>query len=234
MNQFDTTFRTFSSLYPSWADETGGTLPFVSLKDFEAFALGSRMLTGAAFVGFTPFLMNDDMRIQWENYSVVNQDWILQGQMPPGASLASLSEVPAKIWKYSSSGDPIVDLDGAPYSPSWQMSPSPQNASIVNLNFNSCPDLAGLLQYTTTTGQPALSKPLDLKGAPCSTSLSLETDEPISIMVQPVFDDFNPAVAKVIGHLVVTMPWKAQLQGVCFICFLVIFFDSILTKLLFL
>jgi hypothetical protein len=223
-----TTLQTFAALYISFATETGAPLPFATLQDFEVFGHGSRSIAGLDAIVYAPLLTNTTMRQQWTSYSQLHQQWIVRGNaMDPTIDLSLVQPILPELWTWNDEGDPIVDPSAAPYSPMWQISPPPLHDSMVNYNLQSDPTIAQYLRHATRNAQTGLSPPyMDVQPlllpSPSSTNSSSTMDSTktvssrnathvVSLMVLPVFRSFDSTTilqAKVIGHLLASLPWS--------------------------
>jgi hypothetical protein len=199
----------FSVMISSWSETFDTQWPNFTLPDFEGFGLGTRFLSGAVLIAFSPLIKHED-RAGWEAYSVENQQWIADGLK--FALPGEVSEIPGEVRdipgfvyrKMGRSYFPEVEMEQ--YSPVWQMSPPPPDTSIVNFNLFNNPTFERLVNVTRSTRQAALSEVLDtseLFGA----AVPEEDGHPHSMIVLPVFRQaFNP-FSEIVGHVLAVIPW---------------------------
>jgi hypothetical protein len=72
--------QTMASLFPAIAHENGQILPFASFQDYEAFGSGTRQITRATLIAYTPFLSSDLQLAMWSAFMVNHTDWIPHGR----------------------------------------------------------------------------------------------------------------------------------------------------------
>lgn len=208
--------RSFSLLYPSTADKTSETLPYVTMDDFEVFAKSARITTGASLITYTPSIDGQMNRFRplWEQYAVENQDWIQRGHELDSSHKHSELDVYApifeEIWRFDVNRTIESDPGPRPSSPIWQMSPPPMNTSIVNFNLLSDYGFSEMIGYARETGEAVLSAPLDvanLTGLPSA-------DGPQSVLVQPVFAGVESTSSSIVGNILAVVPWTTFFSSV--------------------
>lgn len=207
--------RTFAALYPAMAEETDAELPFMNILDFEAFGIGARQTISAELVAYTPYIKNEAMRTEWNDFTERSSDWIVRGHsFYPNFEerVANLEPIYSDIYRLTTEGDRVREISIGPFSPAWQMSPPPTDTEIVNFNYGSNTVFSKLLTYTTESYEGILSEPVDMK-AIFGTSVPT-SDGPLSLYLEPVFDSFNPLSAAIKGHIVAAIPWVAFFSNV--------------------
>jgi len=195
-----------AKIITSWSSNSGTNFPNFTLPDFEQFASGTRDLTRASLLVYSP-LVEDADRPGWEAYSVANQNWI-----DTSLSFASKPNSTQLItdFIYRREGVTNVAETNLPkYSPVWQMSPPPEDVSIINYNLLNNPAFQRLVDYTNTKRKAALSEVLNPEGLFGSASAENELEEPQSIMVLAVHEQPNYPQSRIVGHLVAVLPWGA-------------------------
>jgi hypothetical protein len=135
---------------------------FFSVPYFHIQATETQRISGAEAVIYTP-LVHKSVQEQWEAYSVVHQDWLLQGLEYRGVNVTEQNPgpIPTKVYTLI---NPNQDGANVPYNnnsfieqqqqqqhvpgevhvtnyvlPVWQMVGAPINASIINLDLLSTP-----------------------------------------------------------------------------------------------
>lgn len=201
----------FSTLLSSTAIHDDATWPFFTLPDFEKFGAGSRALSGALLLAFTPVVANKD-RANWEIYSVQNQWWVQQGLDDLGIDKTPRNISSFIYRKTTRSFVPeLVDLEE--YSPIWQMSPAPTDTSVVNFNLFNHPTFKRLVEFAIYTRKSAISEVLDTSLV-FGTSAPQVGDDPQSIAVLPVFKEPNDAESDIIGFIVAVIPWGQFFENI--------------------
>ena len=124
-----------------------------------------------------------------------------------------LEDISAYVYRIDSAGKPVPEDGSGHFAPIWQMSPVPPNPSMVNFNLASNKDFEKLLDFASITGEPILSGPVhaeDFFGPTVSGN-----GRPVSILLQPVFDDFEHAQDRaIVGTLVAMLHWEEFFNGV--------------------
>ena len=244
--------QTLASLYPLTAHGEGVTLPFATIGDFEAFGAGTRDISKASVIAFTPLLKTEDDLVAWNAYSANHSDWIVHGREFNHDSLHAgihdvidqevedhqghnrdrvlleeemdhkdenenhededhdeneSDEISEYVYSFDSTGRKVPEDGSGPFAPIWQMTPVPDDTSIVNFNLESDKMFRDLLNHTLTTDNPILSEPVrpqDFFGTAFGGS-----ESPFSILLQPVFDAFeHEKIPVIIGAVVALLPWK--------------------------
>eukprot|EP00980_Cylindrotheca_fusiformis_P006369 scaffold1356_cov123-Cylindrotheca_fusiformis.AAC.50 len=196
----------------AWAANTGMQWPNFTLPDFEQYGKGTRYLSGAKLIVFSPLVSRED-RADWEAYSVENQQWITKG---PGFNNSGEGEqrvIPNSIYKRTSRSY-VPEIESDYYSPVWQMSPLPSDASIVNFNLLNNPTYARLVSFTNFTRQSVLSEVLNTTEFLGVTPPDEEPGQPHSIVVLPVFQQAYDPYSTIVGHIVAVVPWSKFLNNV--------------------
>jgi hypothetical protein len=62
------------------ANETNSTWPFVTLNDFQRRSASARSLSGSYFTSVLPIITTDDIRRDWETYSMAQKGWLTEGR----------------------------------------------------------------------------------------------------------------------------------------------------------
>lgn len=194
----------FSLTISSWAGNTDFEWPNFTLPDFEQYGTGTRFLSGAELVVFSP-LVKAEHRAGWEAYSVANQQWIADGLNVSGIPDADVRDISSFIYRKTSRAF-IPEIEKELYSPVWQMSPPPRDSSIVNFNLLNNPTFGRLVNFSDFTRQAALSEVLDTSQL-FGSAAPAENGHPHSIMVLPVFQEAYNPFSEIVGHMVAVIPW---------------------------
>lgn len=200
-----------SLIISSWSSNAGTIFPNFTLPDFEQFATGTRSLTKASLVLYSP-LVEDADRLGWETYSSANHNWIntsLSFVNKPN----STEQIPNFIYRRDGTAQ-VVEDTLPKYSPIWQMSPPPEDVSIINYNLLNNPTYERLVEYAKAERKAALSEVLNPKDLFGTTLPEVDSEEPQSIMVLAVNEQpYNPE-SRIVGHLVAVLPWGAFFNDV--------------------
>lgn len=209
-----TSVANIANLYPTIAHQSGASLPFLTLKDFEAYGKQVRDSNGIVSIAFAPFIKDSGMRMEWEQYSADESSWIAHAYSDYPELAGGHKNYSATIWKYDSEGQAVESPDNsAPYLPSWQMSPPPPVASrIVNFDYASTATVSKGMQWAAASKMPILSEILGDKEL---DGLGLAHGEaPVSLVLQPVFNSLDASSASIVGMLVAALPWTIFFDGI--------------------
>jgi hypothetical protein len=219
----------FATLLSSGAAQQPATLvnhtstwPLYTLPDFEKFGSGSRALSGALLLAYTPLVSHAD-RPTWEDYSVANQGWVQEGLedlQVEAETIAGTRTIPSFIYR-KTAREFAPETDQSTYSPIWQLSPAPVDTSIVNFNLRNHPTFRRLVGFADFTRQAALSEVIDTSLMFGTSAPKLKTndgvnaeEDPQSIALLPVFERPNDTNSPIVGHIVAVIPWGQFLQGI--------------------
>jgi hypothetical protein len=212
-------------LFPSAAQHSGETLPFVEIPEFEAFGESARLQSKASMIAFSPLLTSSHQLRAWNAFSSSHTNWTCEGRsidsvvaiIHGSRSAAGMAGHPADeecesvnissfVYKIDSTGRKVQEIGSGPFSPIWEMTPTP-NDSIVNFNLASNQLFADLLNYAVVSKTPILSKPLEERHV---FGLSAaDNGAPMSVLLQPVYDGFKHGVEhKVVGTVTAFIPWQ--------------------------
>jgi len=195
----------------SSASHSSAIWPNYTLPDFEKFGQGSRQLSGASLLAFSP-LVKDIDRHNWETYSTNNQNWIVDGFTDLGIDNPYPREIPNFIYrKTTRSFVPELTLDQ--YSPVWQMSPPPEDTSIVNFNLFNHPTYYRLVQFADFTRQAVISEVLNTEEV-FGTAAPNDGENPQSLIVLPVFKTTSNISSPVVGHVAAVIPWFKLFENI--------------------
>jgi class 3 adenylate cyclase len=216
--------QSLASIYPAVLSTSPNASPFVTLPQFELYGQLIRKKNQALFVSYSPFIVNERNRTAWEQYSVDNQGWIEESfsYTTGGAAVAaSPGPILEYIWYYNDKGtQDRVPADAAPYAPSWQSSPPPQDPrSIVNQDFTQNDQLATLTAYINQGATPILSTPINVdsvygQGVVPGATNDLGTT---SVLMVPVYDALTktPSSNGVInGFVSGVVPWSTFFRNI--------------------
>jgi hypothetical protein len=212
----------------SFANHQDVDWPFLTVPDFQYRSHDYLKISGAELIAFSPLVSAIDMEA-YVNYTTQNQDWIEEGRTTyfeddirstgivatdATGTMTPLLPIREMIWKYSlGTSNPIPDLQGSSsLLPLWQMFPSPQDTSVVNYNLRSNHLFDRGISLSETSQKTVLSE-IFLQTELSVLDDSLNFDIPKSLVIQPVFESFDPQ-ASVAGFLLVVVPWNIFFESV--------------------
>lgn len=113
--------------------------PFVTVKNFEVYGSNARLHASSDFLAWVPYVEETE-REAWDNYSVAHEGWIEECRelfiQKTGNHTINFTDYPITPHVYeilengSSAPSPSLGMKG----PTWQMSPPPLDAAIVNFD----------------------------------------------------------------------------------------------------
>lgn len=197
--------RASSLMFTSYAKSQQAIFPNFSLPDFEALASLGLNSSGTVALVYSP-LVSDSDREGFEAYATENAGWIAESFSYHGLEVplqpVTISEV---IYRKSPTNHLKQEPPG-PYSPIWQLSPPPLDYSMILLNLYNDPTFKRLVDFIVQTKESTISEVLDvasLLGLP-----ALVDDDPLSLLIQPVFKSFLEKNQTVVGSIMMATPWR--------------------------
>ena len=146
----------------------------------------------------------------WEQYSVDHQSLVTETKN---------YDYQIPYYTYSrDGGDTIIHNDTGPYSPVWQITPPPHDfrgTAQVNYNLFSNPHLQASLQASYLSRRPVVSSLTHhdhLYGIPLLQKDIVRAPNPLSLTVQPIFEDFHNQ-SQIVAHLFAALPWPQWFPG---------------------
>jgi hypothetical protein len=113
------------------------------------------------------------------------------------------------VFRMDRSGNAIPVAGSGLFAPLWQMTPVPDDTSMVNFNLASNSLFSELLDQVLLNRKEALSKLLDASALFGQSSSVHEVAGPASILLQPVFEELGAHVeARIVGVVSAVIPWK--------------------------
>ena len=188
---------------------TQQTWPQVVIPHFAERTSGLRNLAGTPLVVFSPVVKTD--RISWESFSVENQNWTREGRSFQGTSTPT-TLIPSRLHQDLDNAEALDSVDAAPFSPVWQMSPVPDDLTVVNFDLESNERFRSLETYVDLNHILAISDVFPISEI-LGTSVDVEDGKPRSIALQPIFADFAKTSA-VVGHFLAVVEWERFFSGV--------------------
>jgi hypothetical protein len=179
--------------------------PNVVIPDYAERTSGLREIaTGATMLVFSPVV--EANRTLWEQFSVDNQGWTLEGHMFQGSTTA-ITSIPPKIHEDLKTGSPLSDFSPPPYSPVWQMSPVPDDLTAVNYDLKANEDYQKLEAYVDENRVAAISAVVDMADVLGESYEDNDDEIPRSIALQPIFSDLTDT-SIIVGHYMAVVEWS--------------------------
>lgn len=182
--------------------------PFFSNHKFEVAGEQARQLASSELVAYSPLVATED-KSEWEFYATANQGWVGDGLQYEGVT-APPGPVPYRIHKAPNGGDPVLPATEGPFSPIWQMSKAPRDASIVNYDLLQSESYASLVVYTDAARSSALSEVVQMSSF-FGSSAPL-SDTPQSLLVFPVVKDFGTG-SEIVAHYLAIVDWNVLFKN---------------------
>jgi CHASE domain len=219
----------------SAALSAGDNFPNVTVPDFEVHGVNNNQISKVLQVTYAP-LIERKGRERWETYAASHQEeWFEASTSRPdthqrylkavdkGTKIASESlPLPIHGWEDNRTGalakvSPI-EVGQWDYAPVWQQAPAPHqdDASIINFDVFSHPDLARLFHGVWETEQAVLSQamPLDfLYGGAVQDEIS----HPHSILMNPIYRSLKPdrrGKGEMVGLMLAVVSWDKYLSNI--------------------
>jgi hypothetical protein len=166
--------------FTAFAKAENSTWPFVTMNDFQQRAASAKGLSDAYYLEILP-IVSDEIRAEWEEYSVANKAWLSEGRayqekfalgtsrqlkleegdQVTGEVVLSFTEgnssISKRIFTFDETWATVTDPGPGPYYPIWQSSPVlPEPRDIVNYNLLTYAGYGPYIEITATTGQIAI------------------------------------------------------------------------------
>jgi len=200
------------------ATAEGGTWPFYTQVDFEAFGQSVLKGSGADMVSWSPIVAGAAQLQAWGNYSVSNDAWVKEGlmwqethqglKMPLGPF-----NIPDRIYSKESSGAVTAETGNGPFAPVWQMAGAPVDPSVVNFNLLSNAAFSEAFAAANNVGAQTLSKVLDATSLYGESALSkISPQMPQTLVMTSLFEESGSSQA--IGAVVAVLSWDMYFTDV--------------------
>eukprot|EP00934_Nitzschia_sp_Nitz4_P007367 Nitzschia sp. Nitz4//scaffold210_size37948//27282//29775//NITZ4_007693-RA/size37948-augustus-gene-0.20-mRNA-1//1//CDS//3329541939//7357//frame0 len=228
--------------FTSYAIASNSTWPNVVLPDFERRVANVRQQSDVISLMIFPFVTKEE-RSSWEEFSVANQDWLLEGlevqgmpeeewdqeniaamEMAFGPSPEGL-RIPGEIFRMGQ----MPETGDGPYAPMWQVAPAIPCSSVINFNALSHPARTSELSIILNQQRSLVSSAWDYAdennpqtaGKRNAIKLFLQHGNysgeyewgPASDLYMPVFDTFGDN-ANLVGAISAFIFWQVYLENV--------------------
>ena len=215
-------------LYPSHADSSVTEMsPVLTVRDFEAFAMEARQMTGARVVSYAPLILSEPLRTEWEAYAIAEQSWIEQSAsiFYPNETIDPVQPISLRIWLRDGNGEEMIDPGPAPYVPIWQTSPPPvKDTTPINFNLGADTRIGDWiqLQLEQNTTWSFLTEPTDTMALFGEANYPPPAEnapiEPGSLAWIPVEETLLSTEDTLAGAIIADVPWSSLLRNVCIQC----------------
>jgi class 3 adenylate cyclase len=194
--------------------------PFYTHVDYEVFGQSFLSNSGAQYVSWSPIVVGGETRDAWGQYAVENDAWVEEGlewravnegiEMPEGPF-----DVPATIYRRDASAEPVPESGTGPFAPVWQMAGAPTDPSVVNFNLLSDNVFDRTFEAVQSSKAQALSEFVDATGLyGSSAATDKDNKTPQSLLMTPLFSDFESNDNNLVGNVVSVLPWDIFFKDV--------------------
>ena len=206
-------FNAVADSITAYAQTSESQFPFVTVPFFQTHSQHARDIAHVDSLALCPIVMEEN-RVAWEEYALDNQ-WWLQGdtqvaayteEQEDGIVSSANDTIPGSIYRFQN-GRATVDLGVPPYAPRWQMSPSPSDLAFINYDVISSTVVKTLYFAMVATNGPVMSEILGQDHSLPRTS-SASTTDPASLLLFPVYKNFNDTATDIAAFLEVLFDWK--------------------------
>ena len=183
--------------------------PNVVIPHYAERTSGLRELADTPLIVFSPVVKFD--REEWEQFSVTNQGWTLEGHKFQG-STTPITSIPPQIHEDLVSATPLSAFAAGPFAPVWQMSPVPDDLTAVNFNLEGNEVYVKLEEYVDSHRIPAISSIFDMSEL-FGRSFSATDKVPRSIALEPIYETFD-GDSEAVGHYLSVIEWSTFFSDV--------------------
>jgi Adenylate and Guanylate cyclase catalytic domain len=205
---------------------------FVTIPDVEEHFGTARQNSGALVIAYMPEVSPSELEA-WNQYSKEKQEWIQASlgsvnvtdfilpniwAVPSEEGTRELESTCSALGSRGQSDEAKanripVEPDTGPFSPLWTFSPPPlaDDVSIVNYNLRVRPALQEAIDYIAATKQPIF---LDVCDHSASLNNQAHPENLQTVVVFPVFAQYNEEASDVVGHLVAVFPLEVFFQDI--------------------
>ncbi|CAB9508033.1 Receptor-type guanylate cyclase gcy [Seminavis robusta] len=215
-NSIDDSFTAVTDSITAHAQTSESVFPFVTVPFFEVHGHHARDISHVDFFSFCP-LVAEANRQAWEDYSVFNQWWVQGDQIETYTTAEQVAivtneteqKIPSNIYRIDEQGHRTVNLGHPPYAPRWQISPPPSDVIVVNYDVLSTDTVKAIFDAMVVTNSPVMSGIVDNR---LLQSAGVTEEAPSSLLVFPVYQNFNYSTPDIVGFLEVLFNWKTFLS----------------------
>jgi hypothetical protein len=196
------TFKNAATTVTSLALASKQEWPEVVIPHYAERTNGYRELANVNFIAFSPLVQ--DNRQAWEEFSVANQGWTLEGYAFQG-SAGALTPIPSDLHRDLESGASTSAVVPGPHAPVWQMSPVPDDLTTVNFDLEVDDRYSTLAHYVDEHRIPAISAVFPIAEL-LGKAYPSDSEAPKSIVLEPIYADFQDT-SPAVGHYLAVVEW---------------------------
>jgi hypothetical protein len=152
----------------------------------------------------------------WSSYAVANQNWIQESYDLRGDATSPAPIESEVYYSRLEDGVKIPEKGKAEYAPLWQEARAPTDTSSINFNLMSHEVFDRVFHLARQIKSAVLSEVFDpstLLGEEALFKVDNGEFHPESILVQPVFDEFDEEIRSVVGVVVAVIPWDVYFEN---------------------
>jgi CHASE domain len=201
--------QSVSTVITSWTVATSSVaFPFVTIPYFEQVAHDALQQSDAELIAWLP-IVSRNQRAAFEQYSTEHQGWIVEGMQFEGNQTTTPFNASLGIRPWDGSNMTMTVFEDQEYFvPLWQAGPVSSTSTLTLVDFRTHPRLGFVLEEVLLTRHSILSDLVDL---------GFHSDEPRSIIFEPVFDKFGDtelenSMQAVVGFVAAVIPWRVYFE----------------------
>ena len=211
--------ESMSDTITSFTGATPASWPFVTIPDFERRARGARVESYLEMIAFSPLVTYEDRR-RWSIFAAYERELLVSANQTDAPEEFIYK---ADMEQYELGNSSIVEDDNILTVPIWMVSPTPADASLINYNIISDRAYKYLFNAMTESKHTALSAVYDnpllydkllgpnRHGDHGNTLVEENEDIPHSLLMTPVYDNFDLQNRSLTGVILGSLPWDSYL-----------------------
>eukprot|EP00980_Cylindrotheca_fusiformis_P002188 scaffold500_cov124-Cylindrotheca_fusiformis.AAC.1 len=187
------------------------TPPNVTFNRLEALAASH---LGSEVTAFYTVPIVSDLE-SWNSYSVESQGWIRESYNIRGDTNKIPDPIEDSVFRWVN-GSKVSEIQGSSpfFLPIWQVTPAPDDVSLINLNLLSIPGLREAFERMVSVGLPVVTGILDLNKLIDRKETS-DGSAVESAFIYAILDSFDPSPEPV-AFAVARISWLARLTGILY------------------
>ncbi|CAB9529735.1 expressed unknown protein [Seminavis robusta] len=200
------------------AQSSGSAWPLVTMPFFDIHGDDTRVIAHVTYFSVCPIVMEPE-KSAWEEYALNNQWWLVGNQTHAhteqemqnlSAAVAAENSIPEYIYRVEDRKPTATNVGPGPYTPRWQMSPTPNDPVPVNFDVVSSKGSMEFFEFMIANEKPVLSGVIT-EDFTNTAMLHREADiidmAPKSFMFYPIFESFGQDAA-VVGMFEIYLDWQ--------------------------
>ncbi|CAB9525101.1 Receptor-type guanylate cyclase gcy [Seminavis robusta] len=211
-------FKSMGDKLTTHAQSSGSAWPLVTMPFFDIHGDDTRVITHVTYFSVCPIVMEPE-KSAWEEYALNNQWWLVGNQTHAhteqemqnlSAAVAAENSIPEYIYRVEDRKPTATNVGPGPYTPRWQMSPTPNDPVPVNFDVVSSKGSMEFFEFMIANEKPVLSGVIT-EDFTNTAMLHREADiidmAPKSFMFYPIFESFDQDAA-VVGMFEIYLDWQ--------------------------